>query len=525
MTLQLRTYVGLVLLAIGLLAAGVLSRDRSVPFDSAPFIDQLDDEAVVARGAYLAIAGNCAGCHTTEQGAAMAGGHAFDTPFGVMYATNITQHPTAGIGAWSLDDFARAMRSGKRPNGERLYPAFPYTAYTQLEDADIAASAYLRTIPADSTSAPENDLLPTVSVGCFSPGRRFICSRVRASASILMPCRRGGLSRRSVGPLQCLPLSADQARCRAGRCAPCRRQLSDHVPGGASVRWSAPNLTSDARGLGLWSEEEIAAYLGSGRNRHVEVFGPMRAVVLASTQLLSEDDQRAMARYLANVPARAEPTAPAPDRQTLGRGRTVYNLHCGTCHLPTGEGDPEWRPSGPRQPCRSGRGSGGAAERDPLWARACGASFRVTLAHPMDHYRYELDDEEIAAVATYVRNSWGNAAGAVLPDAVAAQRLSLSAICYAASDSTDEEVTRLVDEASRISTLAPLGVRAGCERMPTSAEPADSASPGRVRLLSGEQYANTIAAVFGRDVSDSVLPPLPPLARTSCLLPAHHSSA
>ena len=104
---------------------------------------------------------------------------------------------------------------------------------------------------------------------------------------------------------------------------------------------------------------------------------------------------------------------------------------------------------------------------------------------------------------------------------------SLSAICYAASDSTDEEVTRLVDEASRIPTLAPLGVRAtGCERMPTSAEPADSASPGRVRLLSGEQYANTIAAVFGRDVSDSVCRrSLRSPASKDCLLPAHHSSA
>ena len=426
MPLQLRTYIGLVLLAIGLLAAGVLSRDRSVPFDSAPFIDQLDDEAVVARGAYLAIAGNCAGCHTTEQGAAMAGGHAFDTPFGVMYATNITQHPTAGIGAWSLDDFARAMRSGKRPNGERLYPAFPYTAYTQLEDADIAALfAYLRTIPADSTSAPENHLrFPYSQRWLLQPWQALYLQegpRERVDPDALQA--QGAYLVEALGHCSACHSPRTRLGAERGDAHLAGGSYTDHVPGGASVRWSAPNLTSDARGLGLWSEEEIAAYLGSGRNRHVEVFGPMRAVVLASTQLLSEDDQRAMARYLANVPARAEPTAPAPDRQTLGRGRTVYNLHCGTCHLPTGEGDPEMAP-------RLDRGSLVVQDADPaallnvilygpaLAVRASGSPWRT----PMDHYRYELDDEEIAAVATYVRNSWGNAAGAVLPDAVAAQR-------------------------------------------------------------------------------------------------------
>ncbi|MCH2097264.1 MAG: hypothetical protein MK142_02630, partial [Pseudomonadales bacterium] len=73
MTLQLRVYIGLVLFAGGVLAAGLLLRDRTVPFDSAAFIDQLDDDAFIARGAYLATAGNCAGCHTMEQGAALAG--------------------------------------------------------------------------------------------------------------------------------------------------------------------------------------------------------------------------------------------------------------------------------------------------------------------------------------------------------------------------------------------------------------------------------------------------------------------
>src|ERR1700722_624545 len=96
-------------------------------------------DPVAAQGRYLAIAGNCVSCHTHPGGRPFAGGLEFDTPFGTLYSTNITPDPSTGIGKWSEQDFVSALRSGVRPNGEHLYPAFPYTAFTKLWDADAHA--------------------------------------------------------------------------------------------------------------------------------------------------------------------------------------------------------------------------------------------------------------------------------------------------------------------------------------------------------------------------------------------------
>ena len=53
---------------------------------------------------------------------------------------------------------------------------------------------------------------------------------------------------------------------------------------------------------------------------------------------------------------------------------------------------------------------------------------------------------------------------------------------------------------------------------PGPVEPMDSASPLRVRLLTAEQYRNTVSQIFGDDVAESVIAPVPPLTRTDGLL-------
>jgi len=115
--------------------------------------------SVVERGRYLAIAGNCVACHTKPGGQPHAGGLKFDTPFGVLYSTNITPDRATGIGSWSLAQFSAALRSGTRPNGEHLYPVFPYTAYTKLTDADVAALyAYFKSLKPVSQRPPANEM-------------------------------------------------------------------------------------------------------------------------------------------------------------------------------------------------------------------------------------------------------------------------------------------------------------------------------------------------------------------------------
>ncbi|MFG5408913.1 c-type cytochrome [Piscinibacter sakaiensis] len=103
---------------------------------------------LVARGAYLATLGNCAGCHTAPGGAAMAGGRPIRTPYGVVHGGNLTPDPQTGIGRWSADDFHRAMHEGRAPDGRRLLPAFPYPSFTRLARADNdALFAWLRSLP------------------------------------------------------------------------------------------------------------------------------------------------------------------------------------------------------------------------------------------------------------------------------------------------------------------------------------------------------------------------------------------
>ena len=113
----------------------------------------------IERGRYLAIAGNCASCHTARDGAFLAGGLRFETPFGTLYSTNITPDPDTGIGRWSEADFLASLRHGVRPDGEHLYPAFPYTAFTKITDEDAAALfAYLRSVPPVRRENTENEL-------------------------------------------------------------------------------------------------------------------------------------------------------------------------------------------------------------------------------------------------------------------------------------------------------------------------------------------------------------------------------
>ena len=382
----------------------------------------------IERGRYLAIAGNCASCHTARDGAFLAGGLRFETPFGTLYSTNITPDPDTGIGRWSEADFLASLRHGVRPDGEHLYPAFPYTAFTKITDEDAAALfAYLRSVPPVRRENTENELSfpfgfrPLLAVwkalffepGAFEPdpGRSEVWNRGAYLVEALGHCSACHSPRNGLG-------AEETERAYAGG------EYLDHVATGAHRPWAAPNLTGSERGLGLWSEADLFVYLKTARNDFLESFGPMNEVVMNSTRLLDAADVRAMAVYLKSLPAIEEPApATVPDRQLLGRGRTIYNLHCGTCHLPTGKGDPEMAP-------RLDRGSlvvqaanpasminailfGPEAPEPPLAPR---------WRHPMEAYRYELDDEEVAAVATFVRHSWGNAAGTVTAEQVARQR-------------------------------------------------------------------------------------------------------
>ncbi|HEY4352406.1 MAG TPA: cytochrome c [Paraburkholderia sp.] len=253
----------------------------------------------VKRGEYLARAGNCIACHTSDKGRPFAGGVAMPTPFGTIYTPNITPDPDTGIGRWSDADFLRAMHEGIGKSGERLYPAFPYPAYTKVMDRDVLAiRAYLNTVapvrftpPANALNFPFNQrwLMLFWNLFNFDEGR-FVPDPKQSAE-----WNRGAY------------LVDGLAHC--GECHTPRNFMqglkSDaRFSGAVQAGWHAFNITPDKiGGIGNWSAAEVVAYLATGvAQGRAYAAGPMAQVVEDSTQFLSGEDLRSIAVYLRALP-------------------------------------------------------------------------------------------------------------------------------------------------------------------------------------------------------------------------------
>ncbi|MFK7863278.1 MAG: cytochrome c [Pseudohongiellaceae bacterium] len=382
---------------------------------------------LVERGQYLATAGNCVSCHSTEKGELMAGGLPFETPFGTLFSTNISPDKETGIGLWTEQEFRNSMRHGLRPDGEHLYPAFPYTAFTKVTDADISAIfAYLNSLPPVRQTSFENSLafpfnqrslMGVWKTLFFEPGS------FETDESQSAQWNRGAYLVEALGHCSACHSPRNMLGAEKTALAMSGGEYVDSVHEDIKRPWSAPNLTATDRGLSLWSQSDLQDYLKTARNGFLESFGPMNEVIMNSTSHLSNSDIEAMSVYLKNLAPIAETAGNAPNSLTMGRGRTVYNLHCGTCHLPTGEGDPEMAP-------KLNGGSLVVQSDNPasminaiLYSpKTPGPPLLPKWRHPMDEFQYLLDDDEVAAVATFIRHSWGNNAGSVTPEQVARQR-------------------------------------------------------------------------------------------------------
>lgn len=381
--------------------------------------------SAVARGEYLARAANCMSCHTRPDGAPYAGGVAFETPFGTLYSTNITSDREAGIGAWTAEQFRRAMREGIRADGEHLYPAFPYTAFTKLSDADVDAMfAYFKTVPAAPDRSPENELsfpfnqrwLLGVWKALYFDEQRFVPDPVQSQE-----WNRGAYLVEALGHCGACHTPRNFLGAERTSLALTGGTYLDKIPGGKVRPWSAVNLTSAPSGLGPWSVEELVAYLKTGVNSFATSFGPMNKVIVNSTRYLTDADVHAMAVYLKSLPPLEQSFKPAASEDVLRQGELLYGIHCATCHLPTGLGAAE---------------TGPAMAGNPVVQAADPASLVNSILHGpelphiplpaqrphMEAYAVSLSDEEVAALSSYLRNAWGNRGGRVTAKQVAAQR-------------------------------------------------------------------------------------------------------
>jgi mono/diheme cytochrome c family protein len=373
---------------------------------------------MIARGKALTDAGDCASCHTADPAKPFAGGKRIDTPFGGIYSPNLTPDRDTGIGAWSDADFRHALREGVAPDGSRYYPAFPYPNFTKLTREDVLAiRAYLATLTPFRNSPPPSELRWPLNYrvlmrvwdnlffrpGIFEPDQQKSPSWNRGAYLV-------------EGVAHCGACHTPKNLFGADK--------RDRLFGGGLVQgWFAPRLDDATRsGLKSWSADDIVEYLQSGRNGRSHAGGLMAEVVVNSTSKMSDADVRAIAIYLKDLPdgATEPPVAPPPQAQ-MADGENIYKGACIACHEADGSGAPRIYPPFP--------GNANLQSDDPtstLRIILDGAQTVTTPRAPnsgsMPAYGEKLSDQEIADVANYIRNSWGNAAPTVTPEQAAEVR-------------------------------------------------------------------------------------------------------
>jgi mono/diheme cytochrome c family protein len=400
-----------VVAAVGVAIALAWPRADVVPANSP--VAWASTPANIARGAYLARAGDCIACHTARGGVAYAGGRALDTPFGRFYGPNLTPDRDTGIGAWSADDFWNALHNGIAPNGRLLYPAFPYTNYTKVTRADAdALFAYFRSLPPQRQANRPHDIRFPYDQQALLAGWRLLYFRPAEYAA--QPARSASWNRGAY-------LVEGLGHCSA--CHSTRNSLGaadGALDGGMipTLGWYAPSLTANHEaGLDDWRDADIVALLGTGISPRGAATGPMAEVVARSLQYLTPDDLGAMAGYLkslAATPVNAQPTPallPAAE-QVLAEGGRIYGAQCAACHGDDGKGR---MPAYP--PLAGNRAVTMTPAVNAIRMTVNGGFPPGTRGNPrpygMPPFGHELDDAQVAAVLTWIRASWGNAGAPV----------------------------------------------------------------------------------------------------------------
>jgi mono/diheme cytochrome c family protein len=373
----------------------------------------------IAKGRYLTTVADCFACHTVlNAGKPFAGGRPIETPFGIITSSNITPDAETGIGAWSDEQFDNAVRKGVRPDGSRLYPAMPFPAYTKMTRDDVLAiRAYLATVEPVHQPVKANTLPFPFNIreamlawdrlyfteGEFQPDSRQSAAWNRGAYLVQGP----------------------------GHCTACHTPktfLGGDKSGDENLRgfnlqgWFAPDITGDvAQGLGQWSEADVTGYLKSGHNRMTAATGPMAEEIVNSTSQYNDSDLQAIATYLKSLPARQEAAPPRPDAASMKAGEAIYRDQCSACHGLDGKGVPMLFPS-LAQSAMAHAGDPTSAIRLVLRGGRSVATDTEPTAPGMPSFGWQLDDAQVAAVVTYIRNAWQTAAAPVTADVVGKNR-------------------------------------------------------------------------------------------------------
>lgn len=380
-----------------------------------------DAYELVEKGRYIATLGDCTACHTLPGKPLFSGGVAIETPFGELLGANITPDPATGIGRWTFEDFQNTMARGHGRNGKQLYPAMPYAAYTKVTREDnLALWAYLRTVQPAQNEVETNQLPFPFNVRLSMKAwnwLNFTEGEFEPDADKSEQWNRGAYLVQGLG--------------HCGSCHTPKNLIGGDksdgsLKGGELQGWMAPNISNTAHvGLGEWTEDDIVQYLKTGANRYDIASGPMAEAVENSTQYWRDEDLRAVAVYLKDLDHEHEKPEPLdPNDPIMTAGRGLYEDRCSACHTPDGEGIPTLFPKLANAPLVNARDAVSMI-RVVLAGNRAGSTDAAPTGPAMPSFAWNLSDENIADVLTYVRNSWGNAAPAVSADEVRKQRAAL----------------------------------------------------------------------------------------------------
>lgn len=384
-----------------------------------------DLEASASLGKRLAVASDCVACHTAPGGKPFAGGYPLASPMGTIYSTNITPSKTAGIGNYTLEQFARAVRDGVVPDGTHLYPAMPYTSYSKITDSDIAAlyDYFMHEVQPVNTPNPQTTLDFPFNIRASMLGwNALFHSKQRFEPD---PAKSAEVNRGDY----LVNALAHCDTCHTPRNVLMGPNNAQALAGAAVGPWYAPNITSDkVSGIGAWSRDEIVTYLRTG---HVagkaQAAGPMAEAVEHSLQYLGASDLQAIADYLLQTrPIRTGEDKPrheygqaATDELTLrgnkaanNPGWAIYSGTCANCHQANGQGTKEY-PSLFNNTATSRADNLVATILYGVHREVDGTAIDMPGFGPGALYTDRLTDQQIADVSNYVLARFGNSAQTV----------------------------------------------------------------------------------------------------------------
>lgn len=365
---------------------------------------------LVARGKLLASTGDCAVCHTARNGVPNAGGRPLDTPFGTIYTTNITPDGETGIGAWSFEAFARAMRQGIHRDGRHLYPAFPYTSFKNVSDDDLKALyAYLMSQTPVRSRPPETRLSFPFNVRPMMAAWNSLFLKRNTfmhDATQTAQWNRGAYLVNGLG--HC-------SACHTPRNAfGAEKTGAAFLGGGMAEGWEAPALTTLSNAPVPWSEDELFSYLRYGHAPlHGVAAGPM-APVVSELAALPDSDIHAMASYLASL----NPAGPNANPQALAReyeqaslsspvatglGARLFDGACAACHH-MGSG-PQLFGAHPSLALNTNLHSAAPDNLIRVILDGIGSPARPELG-TMPAYRDSFNDAQVAELVSYLRQQF-----------------------------------------------------------------------------------------------------------------------